>query len=451
MAQPTATEAARPDRGPAVTLQRHCSTRGPVRPQDECADCRDGRLSLEAASGLAPGALARQDLRGGLPAGQRRATDHARAADGAVPDVALDVATRSGRPLDAATQAQLTAHFGHSFARVHVHDDTDAATAASAVGALAYTVGNAMVFGRGQYQPSTTAGRRLIAHEAAHVVQQRSGQVAAVSTPTVGAADSPLERQADRAAEAVVAGHRPSGGSAQASAADGQGPVRAGQPAVQRQPDTEAEDAPAEEEPSDAVKVIDSRPEDELPLLAFRGAPVLQRKDGAASCPPYNGYSPTVSLRSYNCAGLAHRSYDFKSVEETEALLGAGTPVACNASCATDTVKHWLWQYDLDGELDGKRIKGGRDFHTVAGPAGTGGADPANVFSKNGKRRVYGPATGPSFRPATRERDLTNDPSETPKSVGGFPVYKLRSNYVERCACRACPSQTPPTQGPSAE
>jgi outer membrane protein OmpA-like peptidoglycan-associated protein len=71
----------------------------------------------------------------------------------------------------AASSAGIPADFG----QVRVHTDARAAESASAVGALAYTVGQDIVFGAGQYQPQSTAGKRLLAHELAHVVQQGQG------------------------------------------------------------------------------------------------------------------------------------------------------------------------------------------------------------------------------------------------------------------------------------
>jgi hypothetical protein len=80
----------------------------------------------------------------------------------------------SGQPLNAGMRAFMEPRFGHDFSQVRVHTDTKAAESAQAVNALAYTVGREMVFGAGQYAPGTDAGRRLIAHEMAHVVQQSS-------------------------------------------------------------------------------------------------------------------------------------------------------------------------------------------------------------------------------------------------------------------------------------
>jgi hypothetical protein len=65
----------------------------------------------------------------------------------------------------------------HDFSQVRVHTGAKAAKSARAVNALAYTVGRDVVFGAGQYEPETRAGRELLAHELAHVVQQGQSSV----------------------------------------------------------------------------------------------------------------------------------------------------------------------------------------------------------------------------------------------------------------------------------
>jgi hypothetical protein len=64
--------------------------------------------------------------------------------------------------------------FGQDFGEVRVHADGEAASAARAVEARAYTVGSDIVFGSGQYAPATTEGNKLLAHELTHILQQRS-------------------------------------------------------------------------------------------------------------------------------------------------------------------------------------------------------------------------------------------------------------------------------------
>jgi hypothetical protein len=82
-----------------------------------------------------------------------------------------------GQPLDADVRTFMEPRFQQDFSRVRVHTDVRAAESARSVGALAYTVGQDVVFGAGRYEPATTAGRQLLAHELTHVAQQQSGSV----------------------------------------------------------------------------------------------------------------------------------------------------------------------------------------------------------------------------------------------------------------------------------
>jgi Domain of unknown function (DUF4157) len=130
------------------------------------------------------------------------------AAPAQAPPVVREVLGRPGRPLDAGARGEMEHGFGHSFARVRVHDDARAAESARAVGAHAYAVGSDVVFGAGRYAPGTGEGRKLLAHELAHVVQQ-GGEAAAVQPRLeVGPVDAPAEREAEAAASAVAAGGR---------------------------------------------------------------------------------------------------------------------------------------------------------------------------------------------------------------------------------------------------
>src|SRR5262249_40874555 len=79
------------------------------------------------------------------------------------------------QPLDQRTRGFMESRFGHDFSRVRVHNDARAAEAAEAVGAYAFTVGDDLVFGAAQFAPRTHAGKRLLAHELGHVVQQERG------------------------------------------------------------------------------------------------------------------------------------------------------------------------------------------------------------------------------------------------------------------------------------
>jgi len=90
-----------------------------------------------------------------------------------MPPIVHEVLRSPGQPLDPATRAFMEPRFGHDFSQVRVHNDARAAESARAVNAQAYTVGRDVVFGTGRYALQTGDGRKLMAHEMAHVVQQK--------------------------------------------------------------------------------------------------------------------------------------------------------------------------------------------------------------------------------------------------------------------------------------
>lgn len=80
-----------------------------------------------------------------------------------------------GRPIDTGTRQFMENRFGQDFGQVRIHTDIRAAASAAAIQAKAYTSGNNIVFGSGEYRPESGGGRRLLAHELAHVGQQQGG------------------------------------------------------------------------------------------------------------------------------------------------------------------------------------------------------------------------------------------------------------------------------------
>jgi hypothetical protein len=100
------------------------------------------------------------------------------------PPVVHEALRSPGRPLDSTAANFFAERFGYDFGRVRVHTDAVAARSADAMGAHAYTVGRDLVFARGRYEPGTSGGRRLLAHELAHVIQQ-SGPEGAARGPLV--------------------------------------------------------------------------------------------------------------------------------------------------------------------------------------------------------------------------------------------------------------------------
>ena len=120
---------------------------------------------------------------------------------GAIPFVVQDVLRSPGQPLPPATREAMESGLGHNFGAVRVHTGAQADESAQAINARAYTVGQDIVFGAGQYSPETGAGQGLLAHELAHVVQQSRGGM----PPTLHSSAS-HERDATTAASATMTG-----------------------------------------------------------------------------------------------------------------------------------------------------------------------------------------------------------------------------------------------------
>jgi hypothetical protein len=144
--------ASKPHIAPAASgmLQRACACGRHTPAGGECEECQERRAGVL----------------------QRAAIDTAPAR--AAPPIVHEALRSPGQPLDASTRAYMEPCFGRDFSGVRVHTDARAAESARAVDALAYTVGRDVVFGAGQYAPGSSAGRRLMAHELAHVVQQKT-------------------------------------------------------------------------------------------------------------------------------------------------------------------------------------------------------------------------------------------------------------------------------------
>lgn len=149
-----------------------------------------------------------------------------------------DVIRSSGQPLDHSTRQFMETRFGHDFSGVQVHTDPAAASSAKSVQAHAYTVGDHIVFGEGRYQPGSDDGRRTLAHELTHVVQQRTGPVDGTPAPGGIQLSDPsdrFEREAEHTAQSVV--------SSDAAAPALAGSTSAGGAGIQRHADCDADGA----------------------------------------------------------------------------------------------------------------------------------------------------------------------------------------------------------------
>ena len=103
-------------------------------------------------------------------------------------------------PLEPSLRSDMERRFGYDFSRVRVHISDRASESAAALGASAYTVGQQIVFGRGRFEPGSTTGQRLVAHELAHTIQQSrdtrpSIQRSPDERPRAGSVESGQQRE----------------------------------------------------------------------------------------------------------------------------------------------------------------------------------------------------------------------------------------------------------------
>jgi len=163
----------------APVLRRKCGCEGSAKPCESCQDEGKKKLMRRADGAVAP-------------------TE--------APSIVHDAIRLSGQPLDSGARAYFEPRFGRDLGGVRIHTDPLAAESAKSVNALAYTVGQRIVFAPGKYAPATRQGRHLLAHELAHALQQGdAGPLAGSSLPISHPAD-PAERAADVAADSVMAG-----------------------------------------------------------------------------------------------------------------------------------------------------------------------------------------------------------------------------------------------------
>ena len=112
-----------------------------------------------------------------------------------------------GQPLENSTRSYFESRFGYDFNKIRVYSGLKAAETASSLKARAYTFGNNIAFAQNQYSTANDDGKRLLAHELAHVIQQTGGMDKKVKSEAFTAStNSSIEQEAEMAAESIVAG-----------------------------------------------------------------------------------------------------------------------------------------------------------------------------------------------------------------------------------------------------
>jgi outer membrane protein OmpA-like peptidoglycan-associated protein len=431
----------------------------------------------------------------------------AKEVSGQTPEVTPDVQAKinalrgRGRPLPDSDRRFFEPRFGRDFNKVRIHTGDEASVAARSVDALAYTMGSDVVFGQGQYRPGTEDGRKLLAHELAHVIQQGADGTPSLQRQHRGVpsqapagllcqipTNSPLFRDTDvlfslgsstltHTAIADIASVATRWNAADADKfvrVDGYASIYEGEKISTEPVDPLAEiwtlscdrammveqelmspSSGARGIPASFIEVfawgdtsegISEPPHTRAKISAeIPARPPALSGTGCRSCPFFCGHDQSKPLESYNCSGLAFRTYLHHDLNETKQALARGSDVSCGTPChSVGMIKFWLWEYDAHEEDSSGRVlyRYGRTFHMVGGP--TAGdplpKDSDAFYSKNNKRPVDGPGTAPSFRPPARERATSNEPAETPAVDNqGNPTYWVRWNLKESCYCFPCP------------
>jgi Domain of unknown function (DUF4157) len=172
----------------ADSARSHDHDRDDERAPDQSAE-REARSAVLAGGSRAFGTFVARMGHGILPGG----TVH--------PDVAsaIGAARGTGTSLPADVREQVSPHVGDPLNDVTIHADANADQLARSVSARAFTTGTDVFFAAGEYQPSSSSGRELLAHELTHVAQQRG---APTSGPmTVSEPGQPMETEADAVAQ----------------------------------------------------------------------------------------------------------------------------------------------------------------------------------------------------------------------------------------------------------
>jgi hypothetical protein len=161
-----------------------------------------GELTLSSA----PQNISRKSEAGEEEEKPQREASGQQAATGEVPAIVHEVLRSSGQPLDAATRAFFEPRFKYDFSAVRVHTDAQATESARRINSLAYAVGTNLVFRSDTFAPDTPVGKGLLAHELAHVVQQR--HATANGPLSLGRPGDLAEQEAELAATGVMFGRQ---------------------------------------------------------------------------------------------------------------------------------------------------------------------------------------------------------------------------------------------------
>jgi len=165
----------------------------------------------------------------------------------------------NGQALEGQLQEQMGQAMGHDFSEVNIHTSQQSDVLSRKLGAKAFTTGNDVFFRQDTYDPSSSSGQELIAHELTHVVQQSSGMASSGRGMTVNSPNDAFEQEADAVAQSVT------------------GPQSGGAVGIQREAEiSEEEDMLAQAKSDPDIQREEEVPEEEM--LSMKSDPDIQRE-----------------------------------------------------------------------------------------------------------------------------------------------------------------------------
>ena len=261
------------------------------------------------------------------------------------PDVSRRIAEseRGGSALDPQSRVVLESRLGHQFSDVRVHDDSLADDLTRDFGARAFALGQHVFFRSDELAPESPAGLRLLAHEVAHVAQNKNSDLDLPHDPEVAPRDTSQEREADAAADVVLGSTAPAPPTISPSVTN----------VVQRWPWDD--DPPAGSAPASSPGILDS-----LGSLASGAASGI----GKAATTAYEGYEKSTDFKGL--FGQMNKGIDWAEKKSAEG----------NQKMVEDSKGHWYeglakgsaWLNNTTTEITGGVLKGGGDI--VGGLAG---------------------------------------------------------------------------------
>lgn len=310
----------------------------------------------------------------------------------------LDSSKGGGTGLDKKTKGEMESGFGTDFSNVKIHTDSNAVHMSQELGAQAFTNGNDVYFNEGKYNPGSKEGKHLLAHELTHTVQQnRSSNKVQRYEKDNGWRYSPpaAVKRSINEIQAIV-GTTPDGTYG-----------------------------------TNTKNAVINYQKKMAGLGLYKDT--IDGKWGKNTESAHISFSQKAEAETYNCSGLAFKTFTRIGLGDTKKILSTMTALAKPTdTCGPRDYKFWFWEYTLTqtDTLTGASASG-TDFHIVGGQTDGKGNDPTQVMSKNGGRPLKGPGSAMSWQPPASELTTQNNHTEAvvPNSI------KTRTNMVLKCFC----------------